>query len=360
MTDLILHIGFPKTGTSTVQTHLLADQPNFLGKEKSNRCLAGASPIAKEMVQLTEAVLWQSPSGLRKGVKGWRQRCDEILGHLRADSEAPSSLVLSEEKLATWPFTSTPGSRWPLCTGFGSCVGVPRSRPAPLVRLLLEHGPELWPYGDIRIVLTIRNQADWLASHYSQLSSRIPNACQRDFEAQTDAILERDDPFLDWAGWIEDLSAVVGAQNIATFPMERMESPELWRAMAASFGLGEGGIPFQDLAAPSGPRANVRRLREDDRWQVRPLKLKKTVTASFQPHRWANNAWTMAALNKVEGLLHPLLRATLDRHRGQEILLPAHLRQRILRRMEPANRRLADYLKHDLSSLGYFPKPSEH
>lgn len=353
MTDLILHAGLPKTGTSTVQAHALGGRTNFLGKDKHGRCLSGSSYEAKQLVTLVEATRWEPHSTVRARAQEWAAHCDGLMGQAFADhSRHPKTVVLSEEKLVSWPLSPTPGSRWPITTGLRSYSGTFRERPAPLVRLLREHGAALWPFGRIRILLTLRNQADWLASHYSQLSSRILNASQRDFEERVEHLTASRDPFLDWSGWVDDLAGVVGPDNLRILLMEEMDSPMFWADLANFLQLEDLGA--EELAS-GGKKRNVRKDSAPGRWRLRQLKVKKAWAQGWSKNDSMRHRFLLKAIQRSESLwIRPLLRATLDRGRESWISLDEHLRDRILQRLGPSNERLAYQLGKDLRPLGYF------
>lgn len=355
MTDLILHAGLPKTGTSTVQAHVLAGRPNFLGKEKYNRCLSGSSLEARHLLALTEAIQWEPESTVRTRAREWAARCGRLIQKSFPDqSQQPEVVVLSEEKLVTWPFSPLPGSRWPITTGWNPLPETVRSRPAPLIRLIREHGSALWPYGRIRILLTLRNQADWLASHYSQLSARIRNASQQDFEERIERLTTNGDPFLDWSSWVDDLASSVGPDNLQTLLLEEMEEQHFWTRLSEF--LNSKDLPIERLATGRTKR-NVRQHSEPGQWKLRKLRVKKALTQNWPIEKMPpGSKVALAALRRTEGFLaRPILQATTDRKRDRRIRMDENLQELILERMRPANERLAERLGKDLHALGYLP-----
>lgn len=77
-----------------------------------------------------------------------------------------------------------------------------------------------WGFAPLRLIATIRRQDQWLASHYAQVSDRIPDASQTHFEAFIDEVLDPHRRFfnigvvLDYSVLAEQLASAVGANNV--------------------------------------------------------------------------------------------------------------------------------------------------
>lgn len=354
MTDLIIHIGLPKTGTSTIQSNLLAELPQFLGKEKKNRCLSGTSWEAQELIRLVEGTIWEPESVVKRRVKEWSAHCESIMSQaFPNEEEKPEALVLSEEKLATWPLAPNSGTRWPIITGWNTHVKSSRIRPAPIVRFIQKFGSILWPYGDIRVLLTLRNQSDWLASHYSQLSSRIPNASQHDFEERIKTLMHTEDPFLNWFAWLEDLEQVLGTDNVQALIMEDMCTSSFWTCLVKFLNIDD--VFPEYYASSQMQRKNVRRDITSGIWEIRDIKIKKTIMQSgFFSNYFPGRKIFMKSVRKTEGfLIRPILRLTLDRARGRSIQMEDRIRGLIKEKMNLSNMSLAEKLGRDLKTMGY-------
>lgn len=153
---LYLHIGLPKTGTTYLQEQVFPKLYwlDYLNKPRSDFLQDGPDPMYGIMDRAFKhsAVIWEEFG-------------DEVFAHVTGDSAAPTaqrSLLISDEGIST-------GGRRPF-----------------FLRAHLEEFRKKafeWGFASLKLICIFRRQDQWLGSHYAQISNRIPNASQEDFES---------------------------------------------------------------------------------------------------------------------------------------------------------------------------------
>jgi len=197
--------------------------------------------------------------------------------------------------------------------------------------------------GQVRVLLTLRNQTDWLASLYAQRSHKIVGASQVDFEEQVRRIIGEDDPILDFASLVASLSGVVGRDRMHVLLMEDMDDHSYWDELGRLI-----GVDLSDVVADR-PVAN-RRSGAVDEWGLRPAQRGHLRAGVFgrRPTPGAPSKWTLKAF------AHPLpLARALLRRRGRVIRVGEGLRGEVRAHCGESNDRLAKLLDRDLAALGY-------
>ena len=154
MRRLFVHVGFPKTATTTLQTHLFVKhtQVNYLGK-----------PFSERLAQVQRDILTLDTIQFEK-------RLETLQGLLRqeADAFADGDLLISEEGFL-------------LNTRYrGHDLG----RTARRLRSVLSGA--LGPKFQLEIIVSLRNQVDLFLSHFVQ----FVKGSQRDFDSYLEAALE--------------------------------------------------------------------------------------------------------------------------------------------------------------------------
>lgn len=352
VTELILHIGMPKTGTTTLQGNVFAELPGFLGKDKHGRCLSGTRKEAQWLVALMERYFrYGVDNFLRSEMGRWRDHCLGLYRNRNARAETESRILLSEERLVMWPIGQGNSEKWPIRTGLRASRGdLRRLHPAPVVAFLRDTRQDLWPHGRIRVLLTLRNQPDWFASHYSQLSNRIPGASQLDFERRLEGLIREPDPFLNWWEWAESIAETVGKENTFVLPLEQIGTPQYWSRLGQL--LGEERVAQHWQATAADPR-NVRPKQAPDEWALRPLNMRKLLSPHYGEVKSIFSELSLKGIGRIEPILRPLSALTIDRHRDEKITLGREMRARVREVFRSGNERLSGFLQLDLSKLGY-------
>jgi hypothetical protein len=326
--DLLLHVGLMKTGTTTLQKLVFPAVPGYLGSLPQYDFNHRDAGLGQQFIQFL--------AGRTVDVERWRDEACSAVEGTGADT-----IIVSRETLTRW---SDRGS-WhvPVSGRFGDLSRPPRRSPHPLIAFLRGHVLPAWEsVGAVRTLVTLRNQSDWLASLYAQVSDRIIRASQEDFEARVARLVAGRDAYLDYAALIEDLDHLVGRDASHVLLLEDMGTDVYWQQLGAALGtaLHEAG----ELQTAT----NVRR--EDGVWMLRPFNshgIKDVLMArSASPGR--QRSWTL------RGLGHPVqLVRTAMRTRDASINVTDELRQRVRDGYASSNLRLGHRLGRDLSDLGY-------
>ncbi len=329
MADLVVHIGFPKTGTSTIQ-RFLADSACFLGKSNAFR----QRSLGKRLEHIA-----RDHNLLDSWEYAARRWARDVASWRAAKGLGCETLVVSAEGL------SDSGERGLRGRSIIEKVGVLRD--------------QVWQEGNVKVVLVLRNQADWLASRYIQRARRCLEASQDDFEKRTRAVLQDSDRHLDWSLWVDELRDKVGTSNVGVFLLEDMSATHFWSDLAHFLGLEAGAGPESgndDRVAQKGVRSREGRV-----WHV-PEHRRGPANVFIEDD---------LGIKKVPGARHVtrLITRQVSRHaldldaqarkvvpyrRDALIEMSWELREEIRHHCAPFNRRLAKQLdRGDLTSLGY-------
>jgi len=331
--DLILHVGLGKTGTTTLQQRHLVHLHGYLGRTE----LFGQRGRGAGL----DVLYHRSRQGVTVDVDAWRTT---VIERLRSAGEASiERVVISQERLVGW---SQDGSGFsPIRARLSDAGRSARQAPHPFATFVREHVVPAWaPLGDVRILLTLRNQYDWLCSHYAQLSNRIIGASQSDFERQVRRILTSGDAYLDFASLIDAFGTAVGPERVSVLLLEDIATHDYWEALSSLVGT---ELPKEGSVQQ---RANQRSTAEG--WELRPYDRRKyplrVTLVGQEPTPDHPSMWTLRALT------HPLHAAhVLSRRRGTTIRPNDELRAEIRAHFGESNARLGAYLGRDLTPLGY-------
>lgn len=249
---LVLHVGLPKTGTTTVQKHVFPQVATYYGpfSKPSATFWREGFPRLRQIIQFLPPDWWFTPAA-RDDREFLRQ-----LGQRLACSG--NDVLLSFENLIASEF-------------FGPNQGAyvredgTRFHPAEHLAEIL---PILFPSRQETIVLvTCRRQWTWLPSLYAQLSNRIPEASQRDFDGQLETILESKwvhQSTLNYHHLGSEILRWVLPNQLVFLPMESMGQLEYSTLLAGVLQL----APDEVHRAVAGFRENVRRT-DRDTWKLR-------------------------------------------------------------------------------------------
>jgi hypothetical protein len=341
LTDLVLHIGLPKTATTTLQEHVFPALPRFIG------AFAGDGPSAED--RLLEDVWRPLEAAWLTGRADWPDEVRRTLA--RIDALRAPSVILSCENLSHWPLPGTDHgspfmdnwSRWR------------RVRPHPVVPLLAEVRDQAGPDVRLRVILTLRNQADFMGSHYAQAQGRMSSPGQEDFEAKVAGLLVGPDPFLQFDALVEELQGVVGTDRCLLLIHEDGPIANAGR-IVAFLGLPTALVPEslpsenrRQVAQRSwqGSAGVVEATRRGGLGRVRRAIARRRIPA---PLRVASKG-LLARVDDVLGRVVP----ARDRP-GEVVTIPDELAERIRVTFAASNERLAQRIGRpwaELQRLGY-------
>lgn len=334
--DLILHVGYPKTGTTTLQERHFIALPGYLGRSD----LFGQRARSAGLRQ----ILKRAANGQQVDIVAWRDHVVETLGVRRPDRVVISDEALLKHRPRPRGGDGSMGVRpfWGAVPRRGRRV---RRGPPPIVEVLREHVVPAWKeHGSVRVLLTLRNQSDWLGSHYAENSHWILGASQADFERQVRRIAASGDAVLDFAAVVDDLREVVGPDQVLVLLLEDMGTEHYWAALSAFVGA---GLP--DDASASG-RSN--RRSSVTGWQLRDYDRSAYPLRSVLSRR-ASGPGKHGQVS-MGGFRNPVaLEWRRARRRGAGVVMDDELRAVVRARCRDSNARLGQLLGRDLTPLGY-------
>lgn len=255
-------------------------------------------------------------------------------------------LILSSELLTSWPDHYP--EIWPLLWE-PTTTAKPTSRPHPLPNFLKFLGNALGGAYVIRVLLTIRNQADYCASLYSQLWGRRTglrgHGSQRDFARRLEWLGKYCEFALDWGELVFNLKTAVGEENVGVFIFE--DGLEKVAQEMMEF-IGDGQIQ------PRLPHLNV--ARQSRSWKFKKVGL--LPRGRFLVLRsWILNRWPWINRSRLRFLVDSL-QGLESRNRRfifhSKIRLGRSTRRNFLKRFQASNHRLQQIIGRDLRGLGYY------
>ena len=194
-------------------------------------------------------------------------------------------------------------------------------------------------FDNIKIIVCIRKQDDWLASRYAQSSAHIKNASQANFEEQVDNLLFNPEVYNRIGLWVDYyrlyclLAELIGSENLLFLPFELLaNSPQGFVDRISEF----TGSRFQ--AEMGDDKKNIRRIASSDgyAWALRG----KVLT--LRPRRF----WRRIRIvpRKIE--IGPFV--------NRRICLHGELSEKIMQSVQVSNRELDRELADDLQRFEYY------
>jgi len=333
--ELTLHVGLPKTATTTLQKHVFPRHPGYLG-----RWIGDPRRSAGQEWQLFREARrrWQALS------PGWE--CDLGAWAASLETDRRQSLLLSDEILSAWPMG---GSKWPLD---GQSAGERQGRP-PLAQFLAALRAELGDHWNVRVILTVRSQPEFIGSFYAELN-RLSTG-QEHFETSVIQALRDSAAFFDWASLVDAVESELSTQNLLVLVHEDGLEHNVHSI---------GKFLACDLSLPAGeaPRENAKTVGRHAWKTVPPGPLPATTRGLLGAARRALARRWPESLKPVAGALRRILHSVdavaasvihSQAPEGVAVSMPVALSVAIRNRFEESNRRLGKRLGRDLTPHDY-------
>jgi hypothetical protein len=338
---LTLHIGAHKTGTTVLQSHVFPTFSGYLGKYANSSSTPYHQP-SDIQIQLEKS--WREV--YRHWLLGSKQLQSEVAKWVTSLSQLEQPhLLLSAEELHSWPTAGNRAGNFLSEDWFASN----QSEEHPVMGLLREIKWRSSEKFKVRVMMTLRNQPDYLGSWYAQAGSNFRGPGQADFESRMSRLLARRDPYLDWVAQVESLNRILGKSNVLILLFE--DGLEHNALRMAEFLGAEFEVPS------SLPKENVK-VSGENRWSFSVAGLHREGPSgqlfwfAFTRLPFSNKvrSWARLLFVLVESFVE---RVFPNRQRHVSILMSDPLRESISDYFSDSNKRLALVLGRNLEVLGY-------
>jgi hypothetical protein len=325
---IVLHVGLPKTGTTTLQNNF------FPHLEVSPGVFADLSKFQPEAYHRFIDIF----HGFARGSHGnLVNRAAERLKNWGASlrfSNCPIQII-SLEGLSQWRSPTWDSAAWPTQHAINSKA---RLGQHPLVSFLDIVSKSLPDGVELSTVLTLRNQSDWLGSLAAETGEKDNSYVGR--------LLESDDAFLDYYSLVTGIENTINVGSHLTLLFEDGLNNNA-REISNFLGLEAPNWLFDNLASQ---RENLKNV-EPGVW-VSTIERADTVK-SIIASRFGSRAPTRIPVLRVfSRFVFSALRLVLG-SRKISIHLAKTERDKIRLHCSQSNLLLANRLKRDLKSLGY-------
>lgn len=203
---LIIHLGLPKTGTTTLQTKFWPMWSGYGGKFFGFHADGSVRMSEFEVIELFTRY-WAFCDPKTASDSNWRDGLARWVDQLRFDDSG--LLIFSEEALSTWPRDGEPGS-WVVQYDHAKSSGT-----HPISIFLAELRNLLPDEITLCTITFLRNQSDPLGSFAAE-ARRVRNFNSAGFKR----LCRRADPILNFYQLVLDLEKVSGPQNHLTLFFE--------------------------------------------------------------------------------------------------------------------------------------------
>lgn len=268
----------------------------------------------------------------------WMEPLTQWVSALPFDSH--NHLLASYEELSGWPggpFSESPiPPVWPIhLNGFAS-----RGEKHPVTTFVSCVGDLLGDNVEIRTIVVLRNQADWLSSLAAEVG--LPSGWNLDTVLA--AAADRHEPFLNYFKLIQDLEETVGPQRNMTLFFEDGADHNLQEIMRfAEVGVAPHAVPQENVRSSSAGQWHVRgRLKIENTEML--IKWRRVIGPPPERIRKMLRPY-LNLVNRLGALLFPQKDRIIGPSQEVRNILNEHVRMN--------NKLLADHLGRDLRALGY-------
>lgn len=346
--DLILHVGLPKTGTTTIQKHALSRVKGYMGKGVPDIDFDDKQHLIDELTTLSTRHRFIKPSEVQSRTK---YLVNEII-YLSNYYKLSDRIIISQESLTQWPHYNSGKVKWPIYQSGSGCnnANIKIQKPIPIADYISKYLGPIWSnFGNIKIIITLRNQPDWLASLYAQMSEHIVFASQKDFEKQIRRLVLSNDPSLDYNELIHSLKVSVGDDNLDILFFEDISSSKFWEDLFKFMRINDK----ENYDTKKSPKENERTIHDDSSWRL------SEGENIFK--NWINDIWKKESYPILRDIFLPSIRKyggvfmtpLLRRKRDERIYLTYDIRELINNHCAESNRLLEENTNKNLRLLVY-------
>jgi hypothetical protein len=334
---LVIHVGLPKTATTSLQTHFFPQVAGYLGKRYWS--LQVESQVEEPTETYREFATIQD--AYSEG-EDWEGRLADWANRL--DFSEQRVQVISTEGLARW--ASPQKLNLPVVPGGRACRGeFPRRGAHPVTVFLAKLRDSLPSDVSLFTIVTLRNQADFLGSLTAEVNRGV-----RGGGAVIDLVIQREDAYVDFYSLVTELEKVTGPSQHLTLLFEDGVEQNC-KNIVEFAGLTplKEGFNFE-LGKAQNVRATGDNTWQRNNYKPRYLKsgvfvgLRKVILGKFprlSPAMREIHRFVLRTIVAVGGAF----RQTVSISDGDRLKLQEHC--------AASNQRLAEHLKRDLAFLGY-------
>lgn len=326
-TDLIFHVGYSKCASSTFQNLVFPKTKGYLG---AGRNIPKQHKYAKYFQAL-------SPCGpkLKGNLNGTKKWADQVIQLKNEDFPDCNRLILSSEFFITNSLLKT----------------------RPIIPFFKKFNEKVWTYGDVKVILVIRNQAERLASLYAQGSIENKNSSQKNFEKYARTVIKKYYENFNYSKCIEELNESLGENNVCVLLMEDINDVRFWDKLKDFAYLPN----FNPSEMVKGKRVNQKKIKENT-WQLQDYSI--DIHAKNKINNYFKLIWPAYKLPShrakaklfCESILKKIYQyKTSDSTKNnKEIFLSEEVKSIIRENFSESNKKLEVLLKRDLHDLGYY------
>jgi hypothetical protein len=325
--NLIIHVGPPKTATTSLQDYWSV-YDSYVGNRSKN------SHFTKELIM----IFFKFSKGweVQKDIQSWMEKlqaCKVSKNHL---------IILSDEFFFSGEINGN--AEFPILLGDST-----KNIHLPLAKFLrtLAHfdGPCLV---NVDAIMTIRSQFDWVPSKYAQASSKLFQASQTDFERRLVRFAQlQDRSWCDWSVWVKQLDAALGESRVHVFCLEEISTRIFWSKLNSLCGLTINSNDGSDGIITPPHLNNNRKFSQE--WSLHRMRLGDYIVKRMKVY----------PRGKIERIMKKLM-APFDKMlagyftpSGRTIHINKKIQETILETCGAGNAWLEVRLNKDLQHLGY-------
>lgn len=347
MTDLFLHIGLSKTGTTTLQNDFFCHYTNYFGRIQNRKHAKTSHVYIYELRRILNLIY--KNKDYHVSTCNW---IENVLAYKNKYLKDSNSIIISDEALSGigHPFALKSLFHY---TKIYNRFNIHKSK-LPICEALSIFSQYYWTFGNVRVILTLRNQAEWLASFYAQKTALLLRPSQDKFIKFINNTMQHKAQPLDWSRWISELQTAVGKDNVCPLLIEDINTTYYWNKLTEF--LNKSKQKNNNLYSINFQKRNTRGDHSFS-WHIRPLHKKvlkrrlKTVLKENQSNFRMNLIYNLSL--PFVSIVDPVLYVLFNVKRNKYIYLTHDLQHKIQVYLSQPNINLSYILAQNLDKKGY-------